>query len=238
MTDSATGLSLRKAARLAGFGYLIIIICGIFAHFYVRAGLVVPGDAARTADNIMGSERLFRAGIAGDLIMLITDVIVALALYVLLRPVNKSLALLAAFFRLVQTTISGMSLVNLFMVLFVLSGAGYLAVFEQEHLHALALLFLEAHARGILIGQAFFGLSCLVLGYLVYRSGYMPRVLGVLLVLASSGYLVDAFGNLLLPGHEEVFSYIVAVPAVIAELSLCLWLLLRGGRIPRIEKTT
>ena len=236
MTDRLASTSPSKAARVAGFGYLIIIVSGIFAHFFVRSGMIVPGDATTTAGNILASEWLFRVGIASDLVMMICDVVVALALYVLLRPVSRSIALLAAWFRLIQTAINGVNLLNLFFVLLLLSGAGYLAVFEQDQLHALSLLFLNAHTHVVLIGQVFFGFHCLVLGYLVYRSGYIRRTLGILLVFASAGYLTESFGNLLSPQNAEVFSYIVAVPAVVAELSLCLWLLIKGAKIPEIGR--
>ncbi|MHC4791131.1 MAG: DUF4386 domain-containing protein [Planctomycetota bacterium] len=236
MTNHITDMSQRQAARVAGIGYLIIIIAGIFAEFFVRSTLIVPGDAATTANNIMASEWLFRIGIASDLVMLLFDVVVALALYVVLKPVNKSLALLAAFFRLVHAAIYGLNLLNLFFVLQFLSGADYLTVFETEQLHALILLFLNGHSIGYLIGLVFFGVHCLVLGYLILKSGYIPRILGVLLVFASLGYLTDSFANFLLPNYEAyetIFLLVVFVPAFIAELSLCLWLLLKGVNVQR-----
>jgi len=231
VANRITEISTRKAARVAGLGYLIIIIAGIFAEFFVRANLIVPGDAATTANNIMASAWLFRIGIASDLIMLMCDVVLALALYVLLIPVNRSLALLAAFFRLVHAAIYGINLLNLFFVLKLLSGAGYLTVFETDQLHALVLLFLSGHGTGYLIGLVFFGFHCFVLGYLVFKSGYFPRILGVLLMFASFGYLIDSFANFLLPNYENyrtIFSLVVFVPAFVGELSFCLWLLLKG----------
>jgi hypothetical protein len=228
---------MARAARAAGFGYLVIIVSGIFAHFFIRAGLIVPGDAAVTAGNIADSESLFRLGMVLDFVMVACDVVVALALYMLLRPVSKGLSLLAAWFRLVQATVNGINLVNLFLVLSLVSGAGYIAAFGRDQLNALSMLFLNGHAYGILVGQVFFGIHCLVIGYLVYRSGYIPRILGILLLFASAGYLTESFGNLLSPGHADLFSYLVAVPAIIAELSLCLWLLFRGGRISDIGGT-
>jgi hypothetical protein len=238
MTNPITDMSPRKAARVAGLGYLIIIILGIFAELFVRSKLIVPGDAATTANNIAASEWLFRIGIASDLIMLTFDVVVALALYVLLKPVHKSLALLAAWFRLVHATIYGITLLALFFVLQLLSGADYVTVFGADQLHALVLLFLNAHGTGYRIGLVFFGVHCVFLGYLVFKSGYLPRILGVLLICASLGYLIDSFANFLLPNYanyEAIFLLIVAVPAIIAELSLSLWLLLKGVNIQRMQ---
>ena len=222
-------------ARVAGLGYLIIIVTGIFAEFFVRSSLIVPGDAAATAANIVGSELLFRASIASELVMLTCDVLVALALYVVFRGVDKSLALLAAFFRLAHAAIVGVNLLNTYVPLLLLGDATYLTVFDPGQLHALALLALEAHSFGYLIGLVFFGFHCLVLGYLVFKSGYVPRVLGVLLIFASVGYLVDSFSRTLLssyPEYEAILTGVVFVPAFMAEVSFCLWLLLKGIDVP------
>ena len=234
MTNHISDISPGKAARIAGFAYLIIIISGIFAEFFVRSGLIVAGNATATANNIINSESLFRIGIAGDLLMIVCDVVVALAFYVLLIQVNKSLALLAAFFRLAQAATLGINLLNLFFVLHILSGADYLNVFGTDQLHALVLLFLKGHSTGYLIGLVFFGIHCLILGYLIFKSGFIPRILGVLLVFAAFGYLIDSFANFLLPNYadyERIFLLVVFVPAFIAELSLCLWLILKGAKI-------
>lgn len=222
---------LRAWARTAGLGYLVIIVTGIFAEFFVRSSLVVPGDAAATAGNILASESLFRSGLAGEFLMLLSDVLVALALYAVFSGVNRTLALLAAFFRLVHAAIVGLNLLNTWVPLLLLSGSPYLAVFEAGQLHALALLFLEAHSYGYVIGLVFFGVHCMVLGYLVFVSGFMPRVLGVLLMGAAVGYLVDSGARTLLPtyaDHEGTFTLLVFVPAFVAELSFCLWLLVKG----------
>lgn len=227
-----------KTARAAGLLYLIIIIAGIFAEFFVRQSLIVPGDATTTASNIMASERLFRAGIAGDLVMIMSDVALALVFYVLLKPVSNSLALLATFFRLAQATILGINLLNLFFVLQLLSGADYLTVFGVDQVQALVLLFLNGHSIGYAIGLVLFGLSLSALGYLVFKSGYFPRVLGVLLIVASAGYLIDSFARFLLPtydNYEAILTLIVFLPAFIGELSMCLWLLLKGIKAQRTQ---
>jgi hypothetical protein len=238
MINSIADLSPRKTARIAGFGYLVIIITGIFAEFFVRSKMVVPGDAAATANHIVASEELFRTSIASDLIMLLSDVIVAWALYVLLKPVNKSLALLATFFRLVHAAIYGINLLNLFFVLQFLSGNQYLSVFETGQLQALVLVFLNAHQYGYDIGLVFFGFHCLVLGYLVFRSGFLPSILGILLVIAAIGYLINSFARFLITNYEvyeTIFTLVVFIPAFIAELSFTLWLLLKGVKKQPVE---
>jgi hypothetical protein len=214
-------------ARFAGLLYLIIIVSAGFSEI-VRSNLVVSGDATATANNILASEGLFRIGFAADLVAFLSDAAVAVLLYVLLRPVSRVLSLIAASFRLAHATISGINMLNQFAALLLLSGAGYLTAFETEQAHALVLLFLNAHNYGYLIGLVFFGLSLLVLGYLIFRSGYFPRILGVLLILASLCYLIDGFTNFLLPSYAAITDWIVVATAVPAELSLTLWLLLKG----------
>ena len=222
---------LQRPARLTGLLYLVIIANGIFAEMVVRQSLIVPGDAAATAANITAAEGLFRLGIAADLVMIVSDVAVGLLFYVLLRPISNALALLAAFFRLAQATVLGLNLLNLFFVLELLSDATYLSALGSEQLYAQALFFLEAHATGYAVGLVFFGFSILTLSYLIVRSGYLPRILGILLGFAAVVYLVDSFASFLLPSYEtyaDAFLVAVFVPALIAELALALWLLVRG----------
>ena len=230
-TASIADISLRKAAIVAGFGLLIMSVFAIFAEFFVRQSLIVLGDAATTANNIMANELLFRSGICSFIIVIILDVVVAWALYVLLKPVNKSLSLLTAWFRLVYATIFGIALLNLVIVLHLLSGADYLTVFETDQLPAQVTLFLNAFSYGWQIGYVFFGLHLFVLGYLVFKSGYIPRILGVLLIIAGLGYLIDSFGIFLLPNYEATISLVT----FIGELLLMLWLLLKGAKIPEMK---
>ena len=233
LTTIAAKTSPRTLARTAGLLYLVIIICAGFSEGYVRSSLIVSGDAVATANNIVASEWLFRLGFAGDLIAFLCDAVLAVLLYVLLKPVSKTLSLLAASLRLLaHPAIGSINLLNHFAALLLLSGADYLTVFQADQLQALSLLFLNLHRYGYLIAGAFFGVHCLVLGYLLYRSDYFPGVLGLLLVIASFGYLIESFGNFLAPDYKGLFVWIVTVPAVLAELSLCLWLLIKGVRMP------
>lgn len=235
MPNPIAEISQRKAARVAGVGYLAIIILGIFAEFFVRSKLIVQGDAATTAANILAAEGMFRIGIASDLIMLMFDVLVAWALYVLLKHVNQSLALLAAWLRILHAAIYAITLLTLFLVLLLLSGADYLAVIETDRLHALVMLFLNGHSYGYDLGLVFFGLHCLVLGYLVFKSGYFPRVLGVLLIGAALAYLTGSFTRFLFPDYLALISPIYIV-ALVAELSLSVWLLFKGVKVqPRYD---
>lgn len=231
MTADAAGPPQPAHARLAGLGYLLIIVTGIFAEFFVRGGLVVPGDATATATNILGAGSLYRAGLAAEFVMLLADVLVAALLYLIFRPVSRTLATVAAAFRLAHAAVLGLNLLNTWFPLLVLGDAPYLAVLGPDQRHALALLFLEAHSFGYVIGLVFFGVHCLALGLLVRRSGYLPPLLGVLLLVAGAGYLVDSFGRTLMPGyaeHEALMTAIVFMPAFVGELSFCLWLLVRG----------
>jgi hypothetical protein len=216
---------------VAGAGYLVIIVTGLFAEFFVRSSLIVPGDPGATAANISASQLLFRTGIASEFVMLSADILVALALYVLFEAAGKGLALLAAFFRLTHAAVVGGNLLNTYLPLLFLENAALTEAFALEQRQALASVFLEAHGFGYVIGLVFFGVHCLVLGYLVSRSGFVPRVLGVLLVLAGVGYLIDGFGRTLLPSYveyESIIAPIVLAPALIGELSFCLWLLVKG----------
>lgn len=230
--------SLLKISKIAGFGYLIIFISGIFANFFVLDSLIVPEDAATTANNIMENLALFRIGILSFIIMVIFDVVLAWALYILLKPVDKDISLLSAWLRLVNSTIFGIALYNLFSVLQILSGAGYLTIFETGQLQSQVMLFLNAFNYTWLIGLIFFALHLFFLGYLIFRSSYIPKILGVLLIVASLGYLTDSFANFLLPNYadyEEIFMLVVIVPGVIGELSFTFWLLLKGVNVQQTQ---
>jgi len=238
MKNGKIEITLSHSAKIAGFGYLIIIITGIFAEFFVRSNLIIPGDAETTVNNIMTFEWLFRTGILSFIIMVIFDVVVAWALYVLLKPVNKSLSLFAAWLRLVNSTIFGIALFNLFSVIQILNDTAYLKAFGKIQLHSQVMLFLNSFNNTWLIALIFFGLHLLILGYLIYKSEYIPKFLGILLIVASFGYLIDSFANFFLPNYadyKDILLIVVAVPGFIGELSFCLWLLLKGKKLPEFE---
>lgn len=223
--------SLKKIARAAGLGYLIIFISGFFANFFVLEGLVVGGDSEATFANIGDNLMQFRWGIVSFLIMVVADVLLAWLLYLLLAPADKRLSLLSAWLRLVNGAIFGLALFHLFDVLQLFSGADYLAAFAPAGLTAQVMLSLGSFNYTWLIGLVFFGLHLLVLGYLVIKSGYIPKVLGFLLLLSALGYLTDSFAQFLMPhyaDYQSFFQMIVVVAGVVGELSFTAWLLVKG----------
>lgn len=218
-------------ARTAGVLYVIIIACGLFAEVGVRSQLIESGNPSATAQNIIDSPMLFRAGLAADIVMFIADVAIAVVLYQLLRPLGKTLSLLAAAFRMTQTAVIGLNLLNMFQAIRILDDADYLSAFGTDQTDTLALLYLDAHKHGYILGLAFFGVSTLIVGYLALASRQMPRPLGVLLGLAGAGYLIDTFSFFAIPGYDGSASPIVLAPALVAEFWFALWLLTKGRRL-------
>ncbi len=229
--------SIQRAARTAGFLYLLVAVAGIFSFFYVRSAMIVADDAAATAGNILAAEGLFRLGIVADAVVFLSEIVLIAILYALLKPVSQILARAAAYARLAMVVMQGMNLLNYFFVLLLLGGAGYLTVFEPAQLQALALFFLVAYEYVALIWGAFFALHLLLLGYLVYQSGYFPRILGVLLLLASLGYFIDSFGNFLAPQYKELYASIVIATALLGELAFAFWLLIKGVNLERWQES-
>jgi len=226
--------SAQKIARIAGILTLLIVVLGPFSMIYVPTTLVVPGNAAATANRIMASEGLFRLGMASDSIVFLIEIVLTVLLYVLLKPVNKTLSLVAAFSRLAMTIIQGINLLNHFFVLLLLSGTGYLTVFAPDQIHALVMMFLNAHETVVLIWGLFFSLHLFVFGYLVYMSGYIPKIIGILLVVASLSYLIQGFGNILFPQHKALFTSIGFLSRI--EIALPLWLLIKGVNVEQWQK--
>ena len=218
-------------ARAAGIGYLLIILSGIYAEFFVRGSMLVAGDPAATAQNIAASAALFRTGIAAEFVMLTADILVAAALFVVFRKVQPHLALLAAFFRVAHAAVVAANLLNTYVPLRLVTGQGQ--ALDSPLRAELASVLLDAHGYGYAVGLVFFAMHCGVLGYLVWRSTFAPRVLGWLLMLAGAGYLTDSLARTLMASYDASagwFAMVVFVPAFIAELSFCVWLLVRGGR--------
>lgn len=228
MTSRTVNPSPQVYARIAGVLYLINIACGLFGEIFVRGHLVVAGDAVATAHRIMGSEFLFRCGLAGDVIMHITDVPMTVIFYVLLRPVSRDLSLLAALFGMLQTAILGANKLNLVTVLLLLGGSNYLKAFDPNQLQALASLSLALHQYGFAIGLIFFGVSCMVTGYLMFRSGYFPSALGVLQGIAGVSYLINSFALILYPSLAAKMFPAIVLPAFLGELATCVWLIVKG----------
>jgi len=218
--------AMNRTARIAGLFYLIFVLLLPLATS-IRSQLVVSGDAAATAQKIMANELLFRISFVTELVSALFFVLAAWALYALLKRVNKNLALLFLLLNLCGVAIECMSVLNLSTALSLLSGADYLTVFPADHLQAQALLHIDMYTNGFMIAQIFFGAWLLPLGYLVYRSGFLPRFLGILLIIDFFGVLIWFLQFFLLPEAGIISSPGLAA-GFIAEVSLTLWLLVKG----------
>ena len=238
MKTNIREMSPSAYARFAGVLYLIITVAAIFAHMVIPEQFIVAGDTAATAANIAANETTFRLGmVGGELIILLSEIVLSVVLYVLLKPVNKTLSLVAAVSRLAMTTIHGLNLLNYYFVLHLLNGADFLTAFSPEQVNALVTLFLDAHSIGFTIGIAFLVPHVLILGYLIYKSGYFPKVLGILFIAAGIGYLVDAIGLLLVPSYTTTPGLIAMVIAA-AEIAFPIWLLVKGVNMTGWQQKT
>ena len=231
MTIGTIDESQRKAARLVGFSYLFALPPAIFAEFYVRAQLIASGNAAQTARNIMAHERLFRLGTASNLTVFAIDVVLIIALYVVLMPVNRSLALLATGWGLIETATLVFVTLSDFDVLRILSGADYLHAFEATQLQALARLSLSAHADAYNVGLVLAGLRSTAFCYVWFTSRFIPRALAAWGMFASLLMGASAFSFIMFPELAKVVPVeIYGAPIFFFELTMGLWLLLRGLR--------
>ncbi len=219
---------MRLKARIAGVLYLIVIAAGIFAEVFVRGTLIVSGDAVATAGNILASELLFRLGFAADLVSVAAYIGVTAILYELLKPVSRTLSLLGAFCGLAGSAIMAVNMLNHFAPLFFLGGAGYLTAFNAEQLQALARVSLRLHGLGYNISMVFFGFHMLFVGWLIVRSSFLPRILGVLLIIAGVCGLIKSFAGFLALALAPQLTPFFMLPSLIGEGGLALWLTLIG----------
>ena len=225
-------------ARIGGVLYLIIIVIGLFTEIFVRSKLIMSEDTTSTANNILASEQLWRIGFAGSLIMLLCAIPLALIMYVLLRPVSRNIALLAVFFNLVSIAVEALNNLNIFAALFPLGSSDYLKAFELNQLHVLAYLTLKLHSSGYNISLIFFGMNCLFWGYLIFKSGYFPKILGVLLIICALCYVTNSFAWFLAPKFAAMLIPGILVPCFIAEASVCLWLIVKGVNVLKWKEKT
>ena len=214
-------------ARIAGFLYLMYMVITIPADALGRSPLIVFGDAATTARNIMASEWQFRIGITGDLVSSVFFLLAAWALYVLLKPVNKDFALLFLLLNLGGVAVYSINLLNQFAAVLLLSGADYLKVFQADQLQSLAMFFLNLHKNGYWIAQIFFGAWLFPLGYLVYKSGFLPKILGIVMMIHFVGWTMTSLQFFLFPGFTAI-TYVTYPLGFISEFGLTLWLLIMG----------
>jgi len=219
--------STKKAARIAGLLYVLVSIPGVFSLLYVPSHFIVRGDVTATASKILTSEFVFRIGILCELIGFIGFIFVVRALYRLLCGVSQRQASLMVTLMLVSIPISLLNVLNEFAALALVRGDNSLSVFEKSQRDALAMMFLDLHFQGFNVAQIFWGLWLIPFGVLVYRSGFLPRILGVLLVVACFGYLANSLEGFGLLSHE--LSRVLG-QLTICELPIILWLLIRGAK--------
>ena len=225
MTTRTNQTSPLVLARVAGFLYLIANLFAPFTLLYLPSRFIVRGDAAATASNIMASESLFRFGIVLNLFTFIGQIFLVLALYQLLKVVNKNMASLMVIFSLAAVPIAMLNELNSLAVLQFLNNADYLKVFQNDQLQALAYLFLRLHSQGFLIAQIFWGLWLFPMGYLVFKSGFLPRLLGILLMIGCFGYVIQSFAAFL--GYNVSIIFFTSW----GELLFTLWLLIKGVNV-------
>lgn len=224
----------KKMGRITGVLYLIVIVCAGFAQGVARETVFIAGDALATANNILANSALFRWGLVTDLIAFSTDIAISVLLYMLLRSVNKPLALIMACFRLIaHPGIATANLLNHYAAIKVLDSPGLAAQFSTPQLMELSQFFMEAHHLGYILAGVAFGLHCFLLGYLLMRTGHFPTLLGILMIGASFGYLIESFGFILHPENKVIFGWIVGLSAAVGEVSLCIWLIIKGVKEKR-----
>lgn len=221
-------ISNKNLARIAGLCYLIVIAAGLFAEVFVRQALTVSGDAMATAQNIQTSEMLFRYGFVADLINFVIGLPSIIIIYILFKPINKNLTRLAIMFVVIQTAIIAINLIFQMAPLVLLSGNQYLNTFQPNQLATLSLISLNIQSLGYGIGLVFFGFYCLIIGYLIFKSAIVPRLLGILYAISGLGYLINSFIMFLSKNFANSLFFYIAIPIFIGELSLCLWLLIMG----------
>ncbi|GLQ89013.1 DUF4386 domain-containing protein [Dyella flagellata] len=221
-------------ARAAGWLYLVVIAAGFFAEFFVRERLINYGDASASAHAIMANGLLFRLGFSADLATIVCDIPMEMMFYLLLRPVNKHMALLVMLFALLGDATMAASELHGFAPLLILGDSPYLTAFSTSQLQAMALLNMHSLTAGLVASMVFFGCHCFFLGYLVFKSGYLPKIIGILIVIACPCLLINSFGYFLAPGLIPEF---ILLPDLIAELALCVWLIVMGVNIAKWKES-
>lgn len=226
---------LEQLARPAGALYLIIAVAGGYSMGYLPAVLNVTGDAAATAHNFVTHSGMVRLGIAGDMIVMIAELAATALLYMMFKQVNPTLSLIAALARISMAIVMGVNLALKLASLSLAKGGGAFAAFDRAQLDALSLLFNQIHQNGVYIWGLFFGIHLLILGWLVLKSGAFPRLLGVLMMIGSFGYIVETLQVFLFPDIPALVlgKNILLAIVVIAELSFALWLLIKGAAAPK-----
>jgi hypothetical protein len=220
----------RQAALVAGVGYVVIVVLALFANFFVLERLTVTDDPAATAANIASARLLFSGGIAAFIIVLVADVVVAWGLYVFLQPTHRELSLFAAWFRLIYVAITAAALLNLLVALKLVDDTSYTAALEAGQRNAHLMLFLDAYTYGWSIALVWFGVHLVLVGLVMARSDYVPRVLSMLVAIAGLAYVVGKLASVFVPEYNDVILAFIAALALPGELGLTGWLLWKGGK--------
>jgi hypothetical protein len=219
----------KNTARLAGLIYLIVVTTGIFSLAYVPSKLIVWSDAAKTFQQISESQMLFRMSLVSSIICYVAFLLLPFVLYRLLHSVNEIAAKLMVILAVVSVPISMLNLQNKYGVVTLINDTNYLKIFGESQIYSQTMLLLENYDRGILIVSIFWGLWLFPFGFLAYKSGFLPRVLGVLLMLGCCGYLVNFVGNTMFENYGgTLISNIASKPQALGEIGTCIWLLIRG----------
>jgi len=221
--------SRKKTARLAGFTYLIVILTGILYLQYIPSQLKIRGNIPKLMQDIPAFERIFKLGILAEITCWVFFLILPIILYRLFKPVNELWAKMMVVFAIVQVPISFMNILNKLAILSLMSDTQYLKIYSMDQLHSQVLFYLNLYHQGNLINHVFWGLWLLPFGYLVYRSQFLPKILGILLIAGCFGYVIDFLGTFLFPGYDDtaIPNYII-LPASIGEIGICLWMMIVG----------
>lgn len=227
------GLPTKRLARTAGLLYLVVVVAGIFALMYVPSQLKIGSDPAAAMASVIANEGLFRAGIAASLVCYLAFLLLPLALYKLLSPYGRGAATVMVALAVASVPLSFANVGHRLEVLNLVSGADYLRGFAPEALAQQLMLSLKAYSKGMILNQVFWSLWLGPFGYLVYKSGILPRALGILLMVGSAGYAVEAFGYILHPDFAALpGADLLSIPASLGEIGICLWLCIMGAREP------
>lgn len=235
MVTSGKVLSdLRKSALTAGISLIIMALAAFFSYGYVHESLMLQGDASATLQNIISQNMLFKAEIFGWIIILICDIVVAWSFYIFLKPINRNLSLLGAWLRLTYATILGIAIMNLIFVLLLSNNTVDLSLLTTEQLQVQVMLYLKAFDSIWSIGLIVFGGHLLIVGWVALKSDSVPKLISILLLIASIGYIVIHLYNTFRPqdhGIITILEFVFTVPMIVGELGFGLWLLFRGGKV-------
>ena len=222
--------STKSLARTTGFFYLLIIVCGITSGLFVREALIDPANAGTTLHNLVQHESLFRLGFLGDVVMVISDVMVSVLFYILLKDVHAVLAALAAVFRLMQSAILGANLINLFQPILMIQGVDPIDTAQSLEAGEAILAQMQVFDYGYLVSGVFFAINCLLMGILLFKAQAFPRILGVMIFVGGMGYLFNCMAHFVAPSLIMTSEMVMLLTAVVSELALCLYLLIAGAR--------